>query len=49
MVWSVCFSEYRVSAALMLFEYVITTSMFLYGVAQPGASVTPLMGVSDFV
>lgn len=33
----------------MLFEYVIMTSMFLYGVVQPGASVVPLVGVSDLV
>lgn len=50
---SVCecvrFSEYSESIALILLEYVIMTSMFLYGVVQPGASVVPQTGVSDFM
>lgn len=53
LLWSACecvrFSEYSESTALILFEYVIMTSMFLYGVVQPGASVVPLTGVSDLV
>lgn len=42
-----CFSllhEYKESIALL--EYVIMTSMFLYGVVQPAASVLILTGVS---
>lgn len=42
--WSVCvcerFSEYSESKAV----FVIMTSMFLYGVVQPGASAGPLTG-----
>lgn len=38
--------EYSESLALTLLEYVIITSMFLYGVVQPGASVVLLTGVS---
>lgn len=53
LLWSACecvrFSEYREFLALILFEYVIMTSMFLYGVLQPGASVVPLTGVSGLV
>lgn len=41
-----CFCEHRESEALILFEYVIKTSMFLYGVVQAGASVVLLTGVS---
>lgn len=40
------FTECRESFALMLLECVIMTSMFLYGVVQPGGSVEPLTGVS---
>lgn len=45
--WSVCecvrfcASEYSGPMALILFEYVIMTSMFLYGVVQPGSVVPP--------
>lgn len=44
-----CFSEKSESTALMLCECVIITSMFLYGVVQPGASPAPLTFVSDLV
>lgn len=44
--WSVCeserFSEYIESLAPMLLEYIIITSIFLYGVVQPGASAVLL-------
>ncbi len=43
------FSEFSESIAQILFEYVNMTSMFLYGVVQPGASVVPLTGVSDLL
>lgn len=53
LLWSVCecvrFSEYSESTGLILLEYVIMTSMFLYGVVQTGASVVPLTGVSVLV
>lgn len=43
------FSENSDSTALMLFEYVVMTSMFLYGVVQPGASSALPTFVSDVV
>lgn len=54
LLWSACecvrFSEHSEPMALTLFEYVIMTSMFLYGVVQPGASVVvTLTGVSALV
>lgn len=49
LLWSVRerFSEYSESTALMLSEYVIITSIFLYGVVQPGASGVMLTDMSE--
>lgn len=51
--WSVCecerFSEYSEPIALLLSECISITSIFLYGVVQPGASMAPLAGASETV
>lgn len=43
----VCPSKFRESTALVPFEYIFITSMFLYGVVHAGASELPSGGVSD--